>query len=263
MKKGQDIAVNLPEIQLIHQKVPGREIGQHSHAEHEFFIPLQGEIKVSYGNTSLSCGPGRMLYVPPDLDHSFSSSASGEGERIIILISKSKWKKSSNEKTSPTLMPLNSLIRELTFYLLLNPNSRFSNTFVSALTESLIDILSIHKNMIEDVNSQLESKVTDPRIKKAIQLIKSDQSLSISWLSRECGLSPRSLNKLFLKEVGTTPKNWMVVQKVNKAKELLRSTNLTVTDISLDVGYSSLSKFISTFHKHTGSLPSQFRNKND
>ncbi|MCB0391964.1 MAG: helix-turn-helix domain-containing protein [Bdellovibrionales bacterium] len=260
MKKGQDIAVKLPDLLIIHQKVPGRELGRHSHSEHEFFMPLQGEITVDNQQKSLKCGPGKMLYVPPNLEHSFSSSASGEGERVILLISDKKWKKSTTKVFTPTLMPLNSLVRELVFYILLNPQTNFLKTFSTALIESLIENLNVHKNFIEDEFSQLSSKVVDYRIKKVIEIIESNHEISISELAKQCGLSNRNLNKLFMQEVGTTPKNLIINNKINKAKMLLKTTNLTITDISFEVGYNSLSKFISTFQKYTGKLPSEFRN---
>lgn len=260
MKKGQHITISLPNLVLIHQKIPGRELDRHSHREHEFFIPLQGEVKVSFDNTNFNCGPGRMLYIPPGLDHCFSSSAFGQGERIIILVNDKIWKSSINQKIKATMIPLNSLAKELSYYLLLNPKSNYSNTFTKALIECLIECLLLHKNINFDDFHLIESKIKDPRIKKAFSLIiNSTSDISVSELARICGLSPRNLNKLFLCEIGSSPKSMMIVKKINLAKELLASTKMTVTDISLEVGYNSLSKFISTFQKYTGVLPSDFR----
>lgn len=260
MKKGQDLTIALPNITIIHQKVPGRELGNHTHTEHEFFIPLQGEIKVSYESYTLNCGQGKMLYIPPHIEHSFSSSASGQGERIIFLVSDKIWKKVTKDVYNPTVMPLNSLARELVYYLLLNPESNYAKTFITALVECLIENLSIHKDINLDDFSIMESKVSDQRVRKALStIINSREEIPVTQLAKECGLSPRNLNRLFLSEVGTTPKKIMVIKKINMAKELLVSSKMTITDISLEVGYNSLSKFISTFQKYTGKLPSDYR----
>ncbi len=262
MKKGQDITVTLPNIVLIHQKVPGRELAQHSHKEHEFFIPLQGEIKVSFSDNKnvFNCGPGRMLYIPPNTEHSFSSSASGQGERMIILIDDKIWKRSTEKKITSSVTPLNSLVKELAYYLLLNPQSIYSKTFTKALIECLIECLSLHRDVSLDDFRVIESKIKDSRVKKAFSLIvESEDDIPVTELARTCGLSPRNLNRLFLSEVGSTPKTIMITKKINLAKELLLTTKMTITDISLEVGYNSLSKFISTFQKYTGSLPSDFR----
>jgi AraC family transcriptional regulator len=84
-------------------------------------------------------------------------------------------------------------------------------------------------------------------------------AMSLPEIAQQSGLSARNLNRLFLQEVGITPKDYLILRRVEKAKQLLRETKLTVTDISLEVGYNSLSKFIDTFKKNEGILPSDFR----
>lgn len=264
MKKGQEILIEQNGIIIIHQKVPGRELGSHTHSEHELFIPLQGELTIQFEDKkiekTIKAGAGKMLYVPPKLEHRFSSSSSGEGERVIILISAKRWNKSCDKNFLPNVLPINNLIKELCYYLLLNPDSQFSKTFASALIESLIESLSLHKEVVDEDVSILKSKIKDLRVQKSFEIIQGSQDIPITELAKQSGLSSRNLNKLFMQEIGMTPKNLMIVMKVNRAKELLKATDMTITDISLEVGYSSLSKFISTFKSYTGKLPSDFRN---
>ena len=261
MKKGQDILVKHPNLFIIHQKVPGRELGKHSHKEHEIFIPLQGEIIVTCMDKSASAGPGKLLYVPPNLEHSFSSSAHGEGERVILLISDKAWRKSTSNTYLPTSLPLNSLVRELTFYLLINPKTKYAKTFISALTESLIDQLDVYKNSKFDGLLHLEAKIKDERIKKAYQLILDNTNISVSELAKSSGLSSRNLNRLFTGEVGYSPKQFIIGLKIENAKNLILNSDKTITEIGFEVGYNSLPKFISAFQKYTGQLPSEFRKK--
>lgn len=259
MKKGQEIVAKYPDLLIIHQKFPGKEIGYHSHDEHEFIIPLQGSIRIFDDAFDLKCGAGKLVYMPPKIGHHFSSSASGEGERIVLLITSKKWNKSCSKKFSPSQLPFNSLARELIFYLLLNPKSKFVKSFSTALIENLIEGLSNFEENLLIQEKSILSKITDERIKQALELIDDDIEINVSELAKKCGLSPRNMNKLFLKEVGSSPKNLMVQKKILKAKELLKTTNMTVTDIGLEVGYNSLSKFIQNFQKFTGVLPSSYK----
>jgi AraC-like DNA-binding protein len=55
-----------------------------------------------------------------------------------------------------------------------------------------------------------------------------------------------------------TPKQAITFHRIEKAKELLQK-NQSVTDVAYEVGYSSLSQFITTFRSLTGKLPSEFR----
>jgi AraC-like DNA-binding protein len=55
-----------------------------------------------------------------------------------------------------------------------------------------------------------------------------------------------------------TPKQVVTFHRIEKAKELLLQKQ-SVTDVAYEVGYASISQFISTFRSLTGKLPSEFR----
>lgn len=261
MKKGQDILVEFPGLVILHQKIPGNEVGRHQHTEHEFFLPLQGEMTVSHHQETVKAGPGRMLYVPPNLDHSFSSSSQGSGERVIWLIDQRLWRHHVQTEFMPCHFPINSLAKELIFYLLIHPKVQGFKYFVAALIESLNESLEnaqIEKKSL--VLSHLSGRIQDKRVQKSLEILRTQLSTaSLTEVAHESGLSSRNFNRLFLKETGITPKNFLISCRIEKAKELLTQSKMTVTDISMEVGYNSLSKFISTFKKIVGSLPSDFR----
>jgi AraC-like DNA-binding protein len=263
MKKIRDTVAEFPGTTIIHQKIPSHEVGRHTHAEHEFFLPLQGEIAIQYESTEVKAGPGRMLYVPPDLDHSFSATAQGSGERLIWLIDQKLWKKHAQTHFEVTSMPSNSLVKELLFFLLIHQKVDGAKYFVSALVESLVESLNsahIHRSQI--FAEHIDGKVADLRIKKCLQAI--DENLaevSLTEVAQSCGLSARNFTRLFSQEVGLSPKDYVILRRVEKAKQLLKETRMTVTDISMEVGYNSLSKFIAMFKKIEGLLPSDYRLK--
>src|SRR5262249_23628964 len=117
-KQAMDIIAEFPGLTIIHQKIPSHEVGRHEHAEHEFFLPLQGEITIETEGVVTKAGPGRMLYVPPNIDHSFSSAAQGSGERLIWLIDERLWKAHGAARFGITALASNSLVKELLFFLL-------------------------------------------------------------------------------------------------------------------------------------------------
>lgn len=103
-------------------------------------------------------------------------------------------------------------------------------------------------------------KVQDSRVRNAMELMESDlDTIAISEVAEKSGMSLRNFNRLFLKETGLTPKDFLISRRIEKAKSLLKDTKRTVTDISFEVGYNSLSKFIAAFKKIEGVLPSDFR----
>lgn len=78
-------------------------------------------------------------------------------------------------------------------------------------------------------------------------------------IARAVGLSPRTLARRFQDEMGMT---WREAQRrirVIRAVELLASTGMTVTEVSLETGYRSLSAFNSAFRDLMGVPPSMYR----
>jgi AraC-like DNA-binding protein len=259
MRKIVDSVAEFPGTTIIHQKIPSHEVGRHVHAEHEFFLPLQGEITIQSDTGIVKAGPGRMLYVPPDIDHSFSSTAQGSGERIIWLIDKKLWQKHTDRPFEPTSLPSNSLVKELLFFLLIHQNVEGAKYFVSALVASLVESLNGATLQRQRIFSEhIDGKVQDARIKRALQMM-DESEMALTEIAEKSGLSGRNFTRLFLQEVGVSPKDYLILKRIEKAKHLLKETRMTVTDISFEVGYNSLSKFIAMFKKIEGILPSDYR----
>ena len=263
MKKGQDIFIELQGLKIIHHKMPGKELGSHHHSEHEFFLPLAGEMTIEYEGQNFVAGPGKMLYVPPAIEHRFSSSTMGTGERVIWLVEHSLWKKHITKDFPITLLPLNTLAKELLFYLLLKREVSGEKYFISALIEALGDSLeSFCLNNARLELTHLMGKITDERVLKSMKHLNAKLGTdSLSLVAETCGMSLRNFNRLFLKETGLTPKEYLQMKRIEKARSMLIETELTITDISLEVGYNSISKFIEAFKKLEGKLPSDFRNE--
>jgi len=74
-------------------------------------------------------------------------------------------------------------------------------------------------------------------------------------------LTPNKIRRYFKKEHSLTPKVWIDTKRLEKATLLLKNTNKTITDISTECGYSTVSWFISQFKKQYNQTPKEFRHK--
>ncbi len=253
MKKGTDIAVEFPGLYLVHQNMPGKTVDFHSHSEHILFIPLQGEIEVILKSNTLKCGPGKMIFLPGDTEHRFDSSSQA-GERLIVLITHKK-----ELPFAPSITPLSQLIKELCFYLLLHKKTKHAKSFLDALSDTLSELLSATAEESKFEFEHLASSVKDARVKKALEYLLEnyDSNFKMQELTKHSAMSLRNFNRLFLSEVGTTPKALLTQIRIGKAKEKLLS-GMTVTDVAFSVGYQSLAPFIQSFRQLTGQLPSHY-----
>jgi AraC-like DNA-binding protein len=83
--------------------------------------------------------------------------------------------------------------------------------------------------------------------------------LDLEKISNEACLSRFHFLRLFRQAFNKTPHQYLTQRRIEKAKELLSSSGLTVTDVCFEVGFESLGSFSSLFHKHVGHPPITYR----
>ncbi|MCP3740384.1 helix-turn-helix domain-containing protein [Rossellomorea sp. BNER] len=86
------------------------------------------------------------------------------------------------------------------------------------------------------------------------------EPLSLSRLAGHVAYSPYHFTRIFKERIGLSPLYFVSSLRLQKAKELLLRTDLTVRDIGLEIGQQSLGTFTSRFTERVGMTPSQFRN---
>ena len=83
--------------------------------------------------------------------------------------------------------------------------------------------------------------------------------LLLSDLARECGLSLTSFSRAFRKTVGTPPHRWIIQQRIELAKAMLRGGSKSLADIALECGFSDQSHFTRFFTAAVGASPGFWR----
>jgi len=86
---------------------------------------------------------------------------------------------------------------------------------------------------------------------------RNNDSFDLDRLAAEFGFSERYIQRLFLNYVGITPKSFFSVQRFNKSLGLVRSANMSLTNIAYECGYYDQAHFIKEFKSYTGLTPSQ------
>ncbi|WP_425528909.1 helix-turn-helix domain-containing protein [Leptospira langatensis] len=88
-----------------------------------------------------------------------------------------------------------------------------------------------------------------------------DKRLSIEDYSILTGRSISSFQRDFKKIYGLSPKKWLTIQRMKKAKELLENGGASVTDVALSIGYENISHFIRAFQEQYEVTPGEFLKK--
>jgi AraC-like DNA-binding protein len=85
--------------------------------------------------------------------------------------------------------------------------------------------------------------------------------LDLETLASVAGMSKYHFQRLFTATYGVSPATYVSERRVERAQDLLRATNLTVTEVCHAVGFSSLGSFSSRFRELVGCSPSEFQRR--
>ena len=88
-----------------------------------------------------------------------------------------------------------------------------------------------------------------------------DQPLSVSELAQRAGLSHYHFIRLFRRHFFVTPHQYLMRKRLEKARELLADSTMSITDICFAVGFESVGSFSTLFHRDVGWSPSIYRTR--
>lgn len=142
--------------------------------------------------------------------------------------------------------------------------------------------ITLHESLTEEQQRKLRMSLQDVgfelvddaktkwinRIKRTIvEMIHSDKGQRIKvnysdYIAQEVGRDYPYLSSLFSELEGVTIEHYIINQKIARVKELLTYNELTLSQIAIEMGYSSVAHLSAQFKKVTGITPSEFKSGN-
>lgn len=86
-----------------------------------------------------------------------------------------------------------------------------------------------------------------------------DQPIDLAVMARRSGYARHHFVRSFRAAYGETPRRYLSRRRIERAKELLRNTELTISETCVAVGFASLGSFSSRFHNLVGLSPTEYR----
>ncbi len=171
------------------------------------------------------------------------------------IITKQNSSKSSEVIVSSDV--LSKFIESLEFYFQ-NPNL-VNNDLLELKIKELILLLIQSKNIhsIVELIADLYSS-NSITIREVIEL-HLFSNLKVDQLAKLCNLSLSSFKRLFKKEYNNSPNNYISNRRLEKAKELLTLTDLSIGEIAFEVGFQDSLYFTRLFKNKIGIPPSKYR----
>jgi AraC-like DNA-binding protein len=255
---------------LVHageQWAPGRYlVTRHSHPVWEFYLQMHGLSRWRADDRDFSLQPGNLFAVAPQVAHQMVDRPAANHHFYFAAIDLQSvlqrqqplarlWTRSPpviHRRQGHTVSgPFADLTRELT-------------TRLGLAGQGLT--LAVDRLVLE-VTRLLLPSVPVPRhnVHPAVMRVKDlvDRDCARRWtlrdLASDVGLAPTYLAALFTTQVGMSPHRYLTERRVENARRLLESSDMPVTAIAIDVGFSSGQHFARVFRQMVGATPRQHR----
>ena len=250
----------------------------HSHNYVEMMIVLRGEIKHSIGENEVVLREGEILFLNKHISHSIKRAGEFDiGVNVIMSDSFIESVRADLEGTvfSPLLKEnaksdgegmylhfgsgekkIKNLIENLLIELTDEGDEQF---LMSRSVALLLYYLSAGSENLM-IGGNIESSKNSRRILEIQAYIKNNYRMgSLSDLSERMYLSSPYLSKLIKQHFGKTFKEMQLDERIKRALDLVKSTDMPIGDIIRNVGYENESYFHREFVKRTGETPLKIR----
>ena len=126
------------------------------------------------------------------------------------------------------------------------------------------DLSALLDRLLIEIGRAIEKNETERvSLSKSIRYLNENYTtqIKIPFLAQMENMCMTAYNMAFKNQTGIPPTKYIINLRVNNAKELLRTTNLTIKEVGAICGYDDVIFFRKTFKKEVGVSPSEYRKK--
>lgn len=233
----------------------------HAHEYTEIFYITHGEGKMAFSNTSIPYKPHDVFVIPKYVKHNEITATEKSGYLVVAVDNDYPFLDSAGIATTPVWYSYDSPDN-----LLLKLMNQIRHELSNPETFIEYDISMLVSLMFTEIMRKfpLKSEIQSPNIKLIHDYISTNfyDNITLKSLAKLRFTSTVQLGREFKKAYGCTPMQFLTQKRIEHAKQILKSTNATITNVSISVGYSSPAYFAYVFMKETGETPTEYRNKN-
>jgi AraC family transcriptional regulator len=259
-------------ITLENWSVPAVFIPRHEHPEHFLHVVLRGAVKYEVATKGrllrFTSRPGTIFLLPRGTVDEVNWA--GPTLRVAVAIHPQLLTAALDETAHEADVALrehwdlvdphiSALITEMTADL--RDCSPAGTIYGEALANALAVYL-VKRYAVRRITPTFYKGGLSPyRLKRVLDYIADNLETDINLfdLATIAGMSSHYFSELFKRSTGRSPHNYVLLQRIQRAKQLLRDPKRNIIETGLDVGFQNPSHFARIFRKFEGITPSEFR----
>ncbi|PCJ62659.1 MAG: hypothetical protein COA79_03840 [Planctomycetota bacterium] len=228
-----------------------------------FFFIEEGKIKAQIENQTYIFKSNEFVIIPQGIQSTLTIEGDLKKLKVITLHGyiHNHWnypilnKLTHHHFKLPETEDFFTKLSYLTSLMTINKN------MASITGNALISQLFLHLIQSKQITEFPKIKL-DSRVEKSLDYINQqfEKDLTVTDLAKVCRLSEVRLRKIFKLSLGISPKNYIAQFRINQACKLLKTTQLSIKEISFKTGFNDEHYFHLSFKKQTKKTPTEYRN---
>jgi len=241
-------------------------ISEHTHSVWEFYFQIGGQSQWDGDGKTYSLRPGGFFAAAPGVVHQMRERSRARHHFLFAAIDMGRVGKRHEDmrgfwRGRTIVFEPHAEVLHASFRQLIREVSALLPHRTLGIRTALDYLVIEATRLLEKERSVISFIASHPAAMRAKEMLDHHpaENWKLSELARLAGLSPSRLSECFAHDMGMSPHQYLLHTRIERAKEALRQSDVTITNLALDLGFSSSQHFASTFKRMVGVTAGAFR----
>ncbi|WP_449600213.1 AraC family transcriptional regulator [Paenibacillus sp. Marseille-Q9583] len=254
---------------------PGYFFGPHCHENLEICLMKEGECDIIINGERITVHKGEIMVIFAHMIHSFHVNSDQEAVFLQVHFSPENFIAAdpkvndyirflhymSDKHIAYTFHPYTKQILSCVERICEEVNTEVNMYHVSLANIYIYELLFLLSREIEKSVRKV-FRINNPIAIRAIHFIRQnvENNITLDDIASNCNITTRYLSKIFKQYVNISVNDYLCITKIDKAMNYICNTELSITEISSKLQFSSAQYFSTVFKKYSGVTPKEYKN---
>ena len=269
---GSPLLYSADNLSLFYAREQPKRGATHAHDDIQISFPLNGAYRAAWETTAgrqrqMTMAPGTLLLCAPQQPHTIEVSQ--EMDLAVLWLPAPFVARTAEELAVPGPVEVTDaggaqdpLLQHLCLALLaeVRQNPAPARLYMAAAADLLAAHLTRRHFTRKGAAERNTGGLSPRRLKLVLAYIQEhlDQDIALADLAGVSGLSPSHFGPLFRRSLGLPPYQYVLIQRIERAKRLLCGGSLSVGEVAAQTGFCDQSQFARQFKRHVGLTPKAY-----